>query len=144
MPETRMFLCQIEFFMAMEAMDRRTRCPTCSPSTDRSILPISGFKTSSDDRHIKLFCSSCGILHERASLRQDQRSVSPLIAKILSYRKVQTCSPMDRKYLLAFSVTSADVAAVIRGMLSRRAAGPNGLTCEMFSCRNTIFARIYD
>ena len=124
-------LCQVDFFMAMEAMDRRTRCPTCPFSIDRHILPISGFKTVSGDQHIKFFCSSCSILHERASLRQDKRSVPPLIAKILSYRKVRICTPADRKTLLAFPVTSADVAAIIRGMPSRRAAGPDGLTYEM-------------
>ena len=34
--------------------------------------------------------------------------------------------------MLAFSATSEDVAAVIRGLPVRKAAGPDGLTDEMF------------
>ena len=54
-------LCQIEFFMAMETVDRRLRCPTCPHVTDRSPIPISGFTVSATDRHIKFFCSLCGL-----------------------------------------------------------------------------------
>ena len=36
-------LCQILDFMAMEAMDRHLRCPTCPHAIDRSPLSISGF-----------------------------------------------------------------------------------------------------
>ena len=45
---------------------------------------------------------------------------------------MQTCPPTEGKNLLACPVTSADVAAGSRGMPSRRAAGPDGLTYEMF------------
>ena len=68
-------LCQIEFFMAKEAMDRRLRCPTCPHAIDRSPFPVTAFTVSSADRHIKLFCSSRGLLHESSSLRQDHGSV---------------------------------------------------------------------
>ena len=60
-------------------------------------------------------------------MTQYQHSVPPLIAKILSYRKVQNGAPSERKSLLAFPATREDVAAVIRGLPARKAAGPDSL-----------------
>jgi hypothetical protein len=128
-------LSQIDFFMAMEAMDRRIRCTIRPRSADHLILPLLGFMTASGDKHIRFFCSAYGLLHKRSALRQDQRLVPLWIAKLLSYRKVQSRLPADRKKLLAHPATQDDVAAVaavIRAMPSRHAAGPDGLTYKMF------------
>ena len=45
---------------------------------------------------------------------------------------MQNGALLERTNLLAFPATREDVAAVIRGLPVRKAAGPDGLTYELF------------
>ena len=118
--------------MASEAMDRNLRCPFCPYDSGWMSKPISGFRTQEGERHIKFFCESCGLLHDRHALIRVPRVVPPLIPKLMAFRSVQGGNSSNRVNLLAFSASSDDVCDTIRSMASGRAAGPDGLTYEMF------------